>query len=41
MKKLGELGMFVQKAMKQGRDVHSISHGLFAHKTSGHIVWMS
>ena len=31
--------MFLQKAMKQGRNVHSISHVMHDHKGCGHIVW--
>ena len=33
--------MFLQKAMKQGRNVHSISHVMHAHKVCGHIVWVT
>ena len=33
--------MLLQKAMKQGRNVHSISHVMHAHKGCGHIVWVS
>ena len=33
--------MFLQKAMKQGRNVHSISHAMHAHKGCGHIVWVT
>ena len=33
--------MFLQKAMKQGRNVHSISHVMHAHKGCVHIVWMT
>ena len=30
--------MFLQKAMKQGRNVHRISHVMHAPKGGGHIV---
>ena len=40
-KKLWCVGMFLQKAMKQGRNVHSISHVIHAHKGCGHIVWVT
>ena len=33
--------MFLQKAMKQGRNVHSISHVMHAHKGCGHLVWVT
>ena len=32
--------MFLQKAMKQGRNDHRISHAMTAHKGDGHIVWL-
>ena len=33
--------MLRQKAMKQGRNVHSVSHVMHAHNGGGHIVWVT